>query len=264
MKKFDQSGKIETRIYQCATRRSEIAMTSCPYDPREMKYGEIAGSKNIDALIYYCFKYLCEEDERKFVKDFREQPPDSDQIMHTFRELILGAYLSSNGLVVRHHYAVDSKTPDWCILDDNSAIVGIVELVNFHVDKATESEFEVQLEAGLPIAWAWPDANKNKDNLDRLYDRIWDKAQVYRALIKRLQVPYIVAVFGEFRAGVSLEEVEHCLLDEDTGLFDKYPEMSGVLYFQDVREGFLFYYQPNPHALRTVDLPDGLFPSRVA
>lgn len=243
-------------------------MTSCSCDPSGMKYGQLAPNKSINRLIYHCFEYLCEEDERKFVKAFRKQPLDSDQKMHTFRELILGAYLSSNGLEVRHHYAVGGKTPDWCILDDNSAVIGIVEVVTFHIDIDSESKLETQSKAVQYIgAYVWPDADKDKDNLDRLYDRIWYKAQVYRALAEELEVPCVVAVFGEFKAGVNLEEVEHCLLDEETGLFDKYPDMSGVLYFEDAREGFPFvpfYYRPNPHALRTIDLPNGLFSSGAA
>jgi hypothetical protein len=67
-----------------------------------MKYGQIAESKKINYAIYRCFEHLCDEDQQRFVKKFREQPHDSDQIMHTFRELILGAYLSSRGFRVRH------------------------------------------------------------------------------------------------------------------------------------------------------------------
>ena len=63
---------------------------------KDMKYGQIAGNDHINASIYRCFKHICENDERKFIKKFREQPHDSDQVMHTFKELILGAYLSTS------------------------------------------------------------------------------------------------------------------------------------------------------------------------
>ena len=56
-----------------------------------MKYGQIAGSKRVNYAIYRCFEHLCDKDQQRFVRKFREQPHDSDQIMHTFRELILGA-----------------------------------------------------------------------------------------------------------------------------------------------------------------------------
>jgi len=122
-------------------------MMNSNYDQKDMKYGQIADNRHINAFIYQCFEYISEIDERKFVKKFRKQPHDSEQIMHTFRELVLGAYLSSSGFTVRHDYVVKDKTPDWCILDDKSVTVGIVELASFHLDKATEIEIEQQLEA---------------------------------------------------------------------------------------------------------------------
>lgn len=143
-----------------------------------MKYGQIAGNKHINVMIYRCFEHICEEDERKFVKKFREQPPNGDQIMHTFRELVLGAYLSSNGFEVRYDYMVGTKTPDWCILDDASAVRCIVELTNFHIDKATENKIEKQLQAvGISVGWLGQNDN-------RLYHCIWHKAQVYKTLVE--------------------------------------------------------------------------------
>ena len=46
-----------------------------------MKYGQIAGNKSLNAVIYRCFEYIDEMDVQAFVKKFREQPDDSDQIM---------------------------------------------------------------------------------------------------------------------------------------------------------------------------------------
>jgi hypothetical protein len=227
-----------------------------------MKYGQIAGNKHINGLIYRCFEYIGEEDEQKFVKEFREQPHDSDQIMHTLRELVLGAYLGSSGFKVRHEYAVDTQTPDWCILDEESVVMGIVELTNFHIDKATQDEIEAQLKT-RGVAWVWRD--ENKDNVDRLYHCIWHKAQVYRALVEKLRVPYVVAVFGEFRVAIDFEEeVCPCLFDEEFELFEMYPEVSGVLYFEESSGRYWFSYAHNPNALRVVDLPSGVFPPGAA
>ena len=69
-------------------------------------------------MIHNCFQYLDERDVKKFQREFKVQPHDKGQIMHTFRELILGAYLSKHGFQVRYDYKIDSKTPDWCILDN--------------------------------------------------------------------------------------------------------------------------------------------------
>jgi hypothetical protein len=57
------------------------------------KYGQVAESHAVNALIYICFEELEESAQQKFVKLFRQQPYDQAQVMHTLRELILGAYL---------------------------------------------------------------------------------------------------------------------------------------------------------------------------
>ncbi len=159
-----------------------------------VKYGQIAGNTSINAMIYRCFEYICEEDQRKFVKKFQEQPHDSDQIMHTFRELVLGGYLSSKGFTVKHDYVIDDQTPDWSILDvEGQSITGIVELANFHIDKASENDIKEQKHA-RGIASYWRD--QNKDNVARLYHSIWCKASVYKSLTEKLQVPYVVGVIG--------------------------------------------------------------------
>ena len=222
------------------------------------KYGQIAGNSSINAMIYYCFKYICEHDERKFVNEFQVQPHDSDQIMHTFRELVLGAYLASRGFGVKHDLVIDNQTPDWSILDvEGELIAGIVELTTFHIDKATDNEIEGQRRArGMAAYWR----DKNKDNVERLYHSIWAKARKYRSLTQKRQVPYAVGVFGEFKAIVDFEEVSLCLFDAETGLFGKYPELSGVLYFEECSGRYSFKYASNPDALHKMTLPDGVFP----
>lgn len=221
-----------------------------------MKYGQIAGNIALNSMIYRCFEHIFEEDERKFVKKFREQPPDGEQVMHTFRELVLGGYLGSNGLEVRHECAIGKKTPDWCIFGETSTVACIVELINFHIDKATENQIEQQLQAG-GIAWAW--LNKEKSG-NRLYDRICDKAEVYKTLVEEHEVPYVIAVFGEFRAAVDWnEELYPCLFDEEFGVFGLHPEVSGLLHFEETSEGFLFKYVENRNSLRRIALPSGVF-----
>ncbi len=227
-----------------------------------MKYGQIAGNNSTDAMISHCFEYICEEDKRKFVKKFQEQPDDSDQIMHTFRELVLGAYLSSRGFRVRHDHVINDQTPDWSILDaEGQAITGIVELTNFHIDKVTENEIKEQMRT-KGVAGYWRD--QNKDNVERLYKAIWGKATVYRSLIEELKVPYVVGVFGEFNALVDFEEVCLCLFDEKTGLFGMYATLSGVLYFEEGSGQYSFKYASNPNALQTIELPVGIFSSEKA
>src|SRR5258708_7586501 len=95
-----------------------------------MKYGTIAEGKTVNRAIYRCFELIPEEEARKFVKKFREQPHNGPQVNHSFRELILGAYLWKQGIKVSHDYMIEQETPDWCLIQDKAC--GIVELVNFH------------------------------------------------------------------------------------------------------------------------------------
>jgi hypothetical protein len=142
-------------------------------------------------------------------------------------------------------------------LDEKSVVRGIVELTNFHIDRTTENEIEEQLRA-KELAFVWRD--RSKDNIDRLYHCIWHKAQAYKALLEELEVPYVIGVFGEFKAAIDFnEELCPCLHDEESGLFKLYPEVSGVLYFEDKSQRFLFSYVHNPNSLRRIGLPSGAF-----
>lgn len=226
------------------------------------QYGQIAGSNRINCFIYRCFEYITEEDQQKFVRQFQQQPDDSDQIMHTLRELVLGAYLNSRGFRTRYDCLINGGTPDWTILaPEGDAINGIVELTNFHIDKATANEIEEPMRVG-GIAVYWRDTNI--DNIGRLYQAIWKKATKYRSVAKDLEVPYVVGMFGEFTAAVHFEEVCLCLLDEKSGLFSMYPKLSGVLYFEEISGQYSFSYASNPSASRAIELPAGIFPSEAA
>ncbi len=233
-------------------------MSDNPYNQSHIKYGQITGNEKINRFICCFFEYLCEEDQQKFRKKFRHLPPESDQTMHTLRELIIGAHLSANGFQVRHDYAIDNQTPDWCIFDDESAVIGIVELTNFHIDKATEIEIRKKSKLKENFVY-WRDGNKN--NVDRLYHCIEGKAQAYRSQALSLEVPYVVAVFGTWETAVDFDEICSCLLGSETGLFDVYPEMSGVLYFVEQNAlRYLFNYTENPNALQPINMPTGIFP----
>lgn len=70
-------------------------MTNNPYTQSHMKYGEMTGNEELNGFICRFFEYVCEEDQRKFAKAFRKLPRNSDQIMHTLRELVIGAHLSA-------------------------------------------------------------------------------------------------------------------------------------------------------------------------
>lgn len=222
-----------------------------------MKYGQIAKSKHLNELIYRCFSYISDEDERKFVKKFGEQPHESEQIMHTVRELILGAYLGSKGFKIKYDCKVNNHTPDWCILDVSLATCCIVELFNFHIDKTTETDIEKQrLAKGVALYWR----DGNKDNTYRLYECFCHKAQVYQNLMENLKLSYVIALFSDIRAAIDIEEVQSCLSEDEIGLFTLYPSNSGVLFFAENHGQYSFYYTHNPNAQRSFDIPNGVLP----
>lgn len=218
-----------------------------------MKYGQIAGNKSINAMIYRCFEHIPEEDARKFVKKFSDQLSDEVQVMHTFRELILGAYLVCNDLNVRYEYALGTKTPDWCVMDGSSSFKAIVELTNFHLDKTTEDNIKERVQpGGMWMGW-------QKPNDDRLYNQIWQKAASYKTLVEQYDISYIIAVFGEFTAAVNSDELDQCLFDKEYGLFGLYPIISGVLFFDEQFGRYSFTYKPNPNSSKAIHIPSGEF-----
>jgi hypothetical protein len=222
-----------------------------------MKYGIIAESKKVNEFIYYCFEYLCEEDQRKFVKSFKSQPHDSYQVMHTFRELILGSHLIANGINARYEWRLGDKTPDWCILDEKSTVKAIVELTNFHIDNKTEKFIEKEKKSNNIVLY-WRDGNN--DNVKRLYNAIKYKSEKYCSMANELRIPFIVALFGEFEATIEIEEVRHCILNNEYGLFAIYPQVCGLMFFEQKMGSYSFSYEPNPISTQVLNLPIGLFP----
>ena len=69
-----------------------------------------------------------------------------------------------------------------------------------------------------------------------------------------------MAVFGDFKAAVDEEEIHCCLFDDGTGIFDMYPEVSGLLYFEEKFGQYFFSYMQNPSAEIRFDLLSGAFP----
>ena len=222
------------------------------------KHGEIIGDKKINEYICYFFEYVCKGNQQRLKRKFRNLKSESSQIMHTLRELILGAHLSASGFRVRYDFVINNQTPDWCILDDDLSVVGIIELLSIHIDRATENEIRQHSELRDNYFY-WRDGQKK--NIDRLYQKIEKKAQKYSSQAISLEVPYVVAVFGEWELALDFNEIQSCLFNETTGLFSMYPEISGVLYFVDQNPlRYLFYYSENPSSLRPITMPTGVFP----
>ncbi len=225
-----------------------------------MESEKLAENPQVEALIKLCFEYIVDEDIRKFVKKFHDQPHNSEDIMNTVGELVLGAYLSRQGFLVRYDLDIDGKTPDWSLLNSCLTPYAIVELANFNIDLTTQLEIEEQLKFKR-IATYWQDGNR--DNLARLYESIQTKALYYRDIVKQRGFPYIIAIYPKFLIKIDFkEEVCPILFDPTEGLFTKFPWVSGILFFEDCSNGqYSFQYALNPVAATLV--PIGYFPSRA-
>ena len=154
---------------------------------------------------------------------------------------------------MRYEYLADAKTPDWCAFDKASALTAVVELTNFHLDSATSISIDSALQE--KSHWVgWQAANDS-----RLYSSISNKASQYRSLLQEYSVSYIVGLFSGFKAVVNRDELDNCLYDDHSGLFRKYPTISGLLFFDEQCGQYGFTYMPNPSALRKLDVPTGKF-----
>lgn len=222
-----------------------------------MKDRHISGNTNLNALINRALCLLCEEDQRRFLKHFREQPATGDQVMHTTRELILGAYLASNAFNPRYHLALDGQTPDGSLFDRMPQVRGIVDLINLHIDKRTENQIEQQRRArGRAVYWR----DANKDNISRLRQWLAEKADCYQGLVEKLDIPYVVSVFGDFRVDLDDDDIARCLFEGSQNFFETHRHLSGVLHISENSGQYAFRYTPNPEGTRQSSLPNGVFP----
>jgi hypothetical protein len=139
-------------------------------------------------------------------------------------------------------------------VDDTSLLLGIIELINYHIDRAIESDIKREMEARR--IWC----NWLPSNNARLYQRIWEKADIYDGLVTRQKVPYVVSVFGEFTAALEIKEIRQCLFEDYGGLFNLRPMLSGVLFFEESGgDRYSFEYIRNHKAAIEIDLSSGDF-----
>jgi hypothetical protein len=201
-----------------------------------VNYGQIAGNRSIDAKIKRCFEFVSEADAEKFVKRFTSLPEvddTKDERLHAFRELIIGAYLVSEGFCVEHARPIEDKTPDWSILSGAGEPIAFFEVVTFH--------------RGIgPTA-------------DRLYTTIQGKFSTYKDLADRHAISYIVGIHVDFEHSVDESEISDCLFHADYGLFSLYPEVSSAIFFVIMRASYLITYYANPHTKRPFVIRSGIF-----
>lgn len=193
----------------------------------ERKYGQIAGNKSINAAIYTCMALIDEKDHAKFLKAFRTQPHDGEQVMNTFRELIIGAFFARHGFRVIHDQKIDGKTPDWSFVGETPIPTGVVEVVNYHGGD--------------------------------LYQCLQRKCIAYKDQVERHDLPYAIGLFPHFFFPIDGDDLGDHLLGHEHGLFQLYPLVSGISHFDEFAGRYRFHYFKNPYAVRPLDLPVGVF-----
>ena len=209
---------------------------------------QLAGNASVNERIHRCLAKVHPDDVSKFVRRFREQRPQ--QAAHTYRELLVGAYLADLPVPGRYDLELHGKTPDWSVFDESGSISGIIELMTFH--QTAEIDRAIGEHWGRGQVWCdWM-----PQNAPRLYQKLQEKAERYELLARQLDVPYVVSVFGEFTASVDQHEVEETLFSLHGGAFTQFAWLSGVLYFQESFGTYRFKYFANPSHPRQLPLRD--------
>ena len=208
-----------------------------------LPYGPLAGNTRISARINQLLPLLAAEDQRKFLKKFRNEA--DEQAAHTFRELILGVFLLKNGLLARYEVLLDGKKPDWILYDSDGKLPALVDQLSFHQAKQIDEQMNQALRAGSSCCGWLP------DNAPRLYQKLLAKAEAYEQLTNEHAASNIVSIFGDFNAAVESDELAEALhKSHGGGVFAKAPWLSGVIYFQENSGTYAFQYFANPDALR--------------
>lgn len=232
-----------------------------------MKHGQISENKSINEAIYECFQHLENADVERFVSEFRSQPHDEHQVLHTFRELVLGSYLARNGFRVRAYQKYGGREPDWSILGQGGELLALIDIVNFHAGQKTETYVHKTLAEGKVAA---PEIDEEANSL-RFYQSVKKKCTVYHDLIESRNIPYVIGFFPQFEIVVDRFQIMENLYSGDSGLFRSgddggYPNVSGLVNYPDltlpdspnsVAHAYRFEYFPNPYARRPFAFPSG-------
>jgi hypothetical protein len=149
---------------------------------------------------------------------------------------------------------MEGKTPDWVLVQSTGEIICVIDVVTFHKDSATERSMMRKLSRG-EIWCDWMPSNSQ-----RLFQTLEEKVGRYKAIVAKLQIPYVIALFGEFLASIDDHEINDVLFtDHGGGIFGQSPNLSGVLFFEESSGRYMFTYFPNPSGEISMGIPRGVF-----
>jgi len=208
-------------------------------------------------------KYLRNQDARAFVRKFQQQSKDERQFAHTMIELIPGIFGARMGFIPEYEPNMEGQTPDCRFLDPEAKPCFFAEVVNLHMNEDIEKE----MRKALKIDDIW--SGNLPNSADRLYPTLENKMGKYRALADKVDLPFVVFIYGWFNAFLDPVEIEYCLSNMEWGIFKKYPQLSGAYHFDNAsldggyggnNPDYRFRFYTNPDATRPLPLTDGLVP----
>ena len=212
------------------------------YDPNEV----FAANTSLNADLHEILARSSEPSRARMLKRLHEHRRTSDKYgteeadqsaRHTFRELLVGDKLNRAGLRLEYNRNIDGKTPDW--YDEQNQLV--LEVLT------------CERSGTVPP-------------LERIATRIEEKVTKYKALVMDNSLHFVVALHGDFATGLDSDDCEQAIAD--SCLFDRYPDLSGVIFFADtdvarvrqtdgtmaLKQLYCYTYFANPNAKRKIDL----------
>jgi hypothetical protein len=192
---------------------------------------QLIGSSQILA---FCKSYLSKENYSKVLNKINNSKIWGDDF---FIELIRGGLLGYLGLNVKYEHKLLNKTPDWIILDkENENILSIVEVTQLHIDYETDKKTSRKNKTETHIISYWMDeelAKMGRNNSERLYEKLVEKALTYKKTIKQSEIGYIIAVYIHGKLYFNDDEIKPLLYGE-MGLFQEHPYINGIITLMEL------------------------------
>jgi hypothetical protein len=179
-------------------------------------------------------------DIHRFVRKFRSD--GDEECFHTYRELILGAHLRKRGWNLRYEQSLGGKTPDWALVNHDGQVTEIIDVVTLHQRRAVDRAIGKAVSSNQSwVGWV-------STRPERLFAKLREKAGAYAQTAAKANVPYIIAVFGEFTAPIEPLEVHHVLYKMYGGVFGAVPTVAGTIFFRERHGEYEYHHFTNSRA----------------